>query len=71
MRVCSVVSDSFATSWTIYSPPGSSVRWDFPGNNTEVGCCFLLQGNFPTQGSNLCLQSLLNWQVDSLPVHPL
>ena len=26
--------------------------WDFPGKNTEVGCHFLLQGIFPTQGSN-------------------
>ena len=29
--------------------------WDFPGQNTGVGCYFLLQGIFPTQGSNLCL----------------
>ena len=29
--------------------------WDFPGKNTGVGCHFLFQGNFPTQGSNLCL----------------
>ena len=26
--------------------------WDFQGNNTGVGCHFLLQGIFPTQGSN-------------------
>ena len=26
--------------------------WDFPGNDTGVGCHFLLQGIFPTQGSN-------------------
>ena len=26
---------------------------DFPGKNTGVGCHFLLQGNFLTQGSNL------------------
>ena len=25
---------------------------DFPGKNTGVGCCFLLQGIFLTQGSN-------------------
>ena len=25
---------------------------DFPGNGTDVGCYFLLQGIFPTQGSN-------------------
>ena len=27
--------------------------WDFPGKNTGVGCHFLLQGIFPTPGSNL------------------
>ena len=26
--------------------------WDFPGKNTKVGYHFLLQGIFPTQGSN-------------------
>ena len=34
------------------SPPGSSVRGDFPGKNTGVGCHALLQGIFPTQGLN-------------------
>ena len=29
--------------------------WDFPGNSPEVDCHFLLQGIFPTQGSNLGL----------------
>ena len=29
--------------------------WDFPGKNTGVGCHFLLQGIFQTQGSNLRL----------------
>ena len=29
--------------------------WDFPGKSTGVGCYFLLQGIFPTQGSNLGL----------------
>ena len=29
--------------------------WDFPGKDTGVGCHFLLQGIFPTQGSNLGL----------------
>ena len=36
--------------------------WDFPGKNTGVGCHFLLQGIFLTQGSNLgllhCRQTL-------------
>ena len=26
--------------------------WDFLGKSTRVGCCFLLQGIFPTQGLN-------------------
>ena len=30
-----------------------------------MGCYFILQGIFPTQGSNLCL---LYWQADSLPL---
>ena len=34
------------------SPPGSSVHEDSPGKNTRVGCHALLQGIFPTQGSN-------------------
>ena len=36
--------------------------WDFPGKYTRVGCHFLFQGIFPTQGSNLgfphCRQTL-------------
>ena len=41
----SVVSDSL---WPhgLYSP------WNSPGQNTGVGSLFLLQGIFPTQGSN-------------------
>ena len=35
-----------------YSPPGTSVHGDSPGKNTGVGCHALLQGIFPTQGSN-------------------
>ena len=35
-----------------YRPPGSSVHGDFPGKNTGVGSHALLQGIFPTQGSN-------------------
>ena len=33
-------------------PPGSPVHGDSPGKNTGVGCYALLQGIFPTQGSN-------------------
>ena len=34
------------------SPPASSIHGIFPDKNTGVGCHFLLQGIFPTQGSN-------------------
>ena len=34
------------------SPSGSSVRGDSPVKNTGLGCHVLLQGIFPTQGSN-------------------
>ena len=34
------------------SLPGSSVHGNFPGKSTGVGCHFLLQGIFPTQGLN-------------------
>ena len=37
------------------SPPGSSVHGYSPGQNTRVGSHALLQGIFPTQGSNLGL----------------
>ena len=35
-----------------YSLPGSTVHGDSAGKNTGVGCHALLQGIFPTQGSN-------------------
>ena len=50
------------------SPPGSSVHGDSPDKNTGVGCHALLQGIFPTQGSNPYLLHLLHWQVGSLPL---
>ena len=40
-----------------------------PGKNTGVGCHFLLQGIFPTQGSNQLL-GLLYWLMGSLPLAP-
>ena len=48
-------------------PPCSSVHGTFPGENTGVGCHFLLQGIFLTQESDL---HLLPWQVDSLSAEP-
>ena len=52
------------------SPPGSSVHGDSPSKNTEVSCHALLQGIFPTQGSNPHLLYLLHWQAGSLPLMP-
>ena len=44
-EICSVMSNSL---WLhgLYGP------WNSPGQNTGVGSCSLLQGIFPTQGSN-------------------
>ena len=53
--------------YTLCNPMGDSplfmgyrllCPWDFPGKNTGVGCHFLLQGIFPTQGLNLSLLCL-------------
>ena len=40
----------FATPWT--EPARFLCPWEFPGRNNGVGCHFLLQGIFPTQGLN-------------------
>ena len=47
----------------------SSVHGIFQANNTAVGCHFLLQGIFQTQGSNLSLLSPA-LQADFLPDKP-
>ena len=62
------------------SPPRSSVHvivdthWSaYPLQylqNTGVCCHSLLQGSFPTQGSNPCLLCLLHWEVGSLSPTP-
>ena len=50
------------------SLPGSSIHpWDFPGKSTGVGCHFLLQRIFPTQGSN---PGLPHCKQDALPSEP-
>ena len=41
----------FATLWTVACT--ELLRpWDFQGKSTGVGCHFVLQGIFPTQGSS-------------------
>ena len=49
----SVMSDSFATPWTVAARV--LCPWDFPGKNTVMGGYFLLQGVFLTQGWNSSL----------------
>ena len=56
---------TLVTPWTVAR---QAPLQDFPGKNTGVGCHFILQWIFPTQGLNLCL---LHWQADSLPLNPL
>ena len=46
-QLCLTLCDSMDCS-----PPGSSVHGDSPGKNMGVGCHALLQGIFPSQGSN-------------------
>ena len=60
--VCSVMSDSLVIPRTVANQ--APLLWNFPGKKTGVGCHFLLQGIFLTQGSN---PSLLHRQSDSLP----
>ena len=65
--VCSValfVPDS-ATLWTV-----GHQAWDSPGRNTGVGRPFLLQGIFPTQGSNPRFLRPLHWWAASLLLVP-
>ena len=62
--VCSVVSDS-VTPWTIAHQVHLSM--DFPGENTGMGCHFLLQGNLPNPGIKPGSPAL---QADSLPTEP-
>ena len=45
--------------------------WDFPIKNTRVGCHFLFQGIFPTQGLNSHSLCPMLWQEDSLPLSHL
>ena len=63
---CSVLSNSLRPRGL--QPTRLLCPWDSPGMNTGVGCHSVLQGIFPTQGSNPGLLQLLRWQADSLPL---
>ena len=43
---------------------------NFPGKNCGMGCYFLLQVIFPSQGLNPHRWCLLHWQAGSLPLAP-
>ena len=57
----------FATPWTVARQ--APLSWDSLGKNTGMGCYFLLQEIFLTQGLNLLLLHL-HWQADSLLLAP-
>ena len=65
---CSVVSHSFQSHEL--QPARLLCPWDSPGKNTGVDCHVLLQGIFLTQGLNLHLLHLLQWQAGSWPLAP-
>ena len=52
---------------TLCGPTRLLCPWNFPVKAIEVGCHFLLQGTFLTQGLNPCFFHLLHWQVGPLP----
>ena len=56
---------TFVAPWTVAHE--APLPWYFPGKITGVGCHLLLQGIFPTEGSN---PRLLHWQAGSLPLAP-
>ena len=74
--VMSVVSDSW---WPMDSVARQTpLTMGFPGKNTGVGCHGLLQGIFPTQGSNShlfsllhCKQILYNWATGEVFEDPV
>ena len=53
-----------------FTPVRFLCLWGSPGQNTGVGCDALLQGIFPTQGSNPSVLCFLHWQVGSSPLVP-
>ena len=64
LQLCLTLCDTMDCSLPVLCP------WDSPGKNFGVGCHALLQGIFPTQGSNPSLSCLLHWQASSLPLVP-
>ena len=61
---------SVHSSLSFLQPTRFLCPWDFLGKNIRVGCHFLLQGLFLTQGLNWHLLHLLHWQAGSLTTAP-
>ena len=55
----------------LFVSPGTTQSWNSPGQNTGVGSLSLLQGIFPTRGSNSglpdCRQILLSAEPEGKP----
>ena len=74
LRCCCLVTQSCPTLCDLVdcSPAGSSVHEDSPGKSTGVGGHSLLQGIFPTQGSNAglphCRQILYHLSYQGKPL---
>ena len=68
MVACSVTKSCLTRRLHGLYPARLLCPWNSRGRNTGVGCHFLLQGIFPTQGSN---PGFLPWQADSLPLSHL
>ena len=66
---CSVMSFSLRSHGL--EPTRLLCLWNFPGKHTGVGCHFLLQGIFLTQGLNPIVLHLLHQLADSLPLNHL
>ena len=69
-HACSVASgmSDCVQPYGLLLPTRLLCPWDSPGKNTGVGCHALLQGIFPTQGSNPNLLHLLHWQAGFIPL---
>ena len=58
----------FATPWTVARQ--TLLSMEFSRQESKVGCHFLFQGIFPTQGLNLHVLHFLHWEADSLLSEP-
>ena len=67
MQCCCLVTKSCLTLLQPHQlqPARLLYPWNSPGKNTGVGCYYIFQVIFLTQGLN---PSLLHWQSDSLPL---